>query len=89
MNIFLVDSRGVCQRADSRVASGEFHVLQAYGPRQEECIEDAITTAKVTGSRGATVSIGGDVTEESLAKVERVMPPPTFTEVQVIYKRKG
>jgi hypothetical protein len=46
-------------------------VTEASGPEQDKCIDDAITTAAVTGSRGSTSSIVGDVAEESSATVVR------------------
>lgn len=49
----------------------EYKVMQAYGPRFQECIEAAISSAKFTGSTGATYTIKGANTEESSATVER------------------
>jgi len=51
--------------------SSTFTVVESYGPRAQECIDHAITMARVTGSVGATHSIGGDGQEESKAVVDR------------------
>lgn len=80
MQIFIVSNLGICEAADSRVARGEFHVMQAYGPKQLECIQDAVTIAKCTGSVGATHSISKDGEVHSSARVERVREPLTLIE---------
>lgn len=49
----------------------EFHVLQAYGPKQDECIQQATSMAKCTGSTGATHSIARNGEVHSMARVER------------------
>lgn len=57
----------------------EFRVLQAYGPKMRDCIEQAIIVAKCTGSTGATFQYeqGGEI--HSLARVERVLEKPSHS----------
>lgn len=50
----------------------EFEIREAYGPKVDECIQGAETSARFTGSVGATYVIGGDSIEESKASVERI-----------------
>lgn len=61
----------------------DFHVIQAYGPDQEKCIEDAIILARVTGSVGATCTRSGEGIEESYAKVERLREPISHSHAKV------
>lgn len=65
----------------------EFHVLQAYGPKSEECIHQATTMAMVTGSTGATHSIQRDGVVHSSARVERAREK-TF-HVETTYEQEG
>lgn len=56
------------------IAPVGFHVLQAYGPKMQDCIFQAIIAAKYTGSTGATYQyIGEDGEIHSYAMVERTL----------------
>lgn len=50
-----------------------FHVLQAYGPKMQDCIFQAIFAAKYTGSTGATFQYEKDGEIHSYAMVERTL----------------
>lgn len=52
--------------------SGELHIVEARGPRADECVEAAVTHARITGSVGASAEIGGGLHSKSFAKVSRV-----------------
>lgn len=65
----------------------DFHVLQAYGPKQDECIDQAITMAKCTGSTGATHSIQRDGVVHSSARVERAREKTSH--IETTYEQEG
>lgn len=49
----------------------EWDIVEMFGPESKKCFLDAVISASITGSTGATYSIGGDVVEESSCTVER------------------
>lgn len=65
------EETGEMSEARAYALDAGFEIEQATGPRAAECIRAAVTHARVTGSVGATYSVGGDVTEESTATVAR------------------